>query len=93
MLNDEATGGADAAAAPPPVQPIGLRHPFCFYYGHVAAFAKLRLLPQVSWLRCCLLQLAVRHAPKAQQAVPGKACVVAASASTSRCASCAGAGV
>jgi hypothetical protein len=60
MLNDKARG----AAAPPPVQPIGLRHPFCFYYGHVAAFAKLRLLPQVSWLRCCLLQLAVRHASR-----------------------------
>lgn len=28
-------------------QPIPLRHPFCFYYGHVAAFAKLKMLPQV----------------------------------------------
>jgi len=25
-------------------QPIGLRHPFAFYYGHVAAFAKLKIL-------------------------------------------------
>lgn len=28
-------------------QPIQIRHPFCFYYGHVAAFAKLKALPQV----------------------------------------------
>lgn len=28
-------------------QPIGLRHPFCFYYGHLAAFARLKVLPQV----------------------------------------------
>lgn len=27
-------------------QPIQIRHPFCFYYGHVAAFAKLKALPQ-----------------------------------------------
>ena len=27
--------------------PITIRHPFCFYYGHVAAFAKLKILPQV----------------------------------------------
>lgn len=26
-------------------QPIGLRHPFCFYYGHVAAFSRLKMLP------------------------------------------------
>jgi len=25
--------------------PIAVRHPFCFYYGHVAAFAKLKILP------------------------------------------------
>ncbi|KAK9789403.1 hypothetical protein WJX73_006308 [Symbiochloris irregularis] len=25
--------------------PITIRHPFCFYYGHVAAFAKLKVLP------------------------------------------------
>lgn len=24
--------------------PIGLRHPFCFYYGHVASFSKIKLL-------------------------------------------------
>lgn len=28
-------------------QPIGLRHPFGFYYGHCAAFARLKMLPQV----------------------------------------------
>ena len=28
--------------------PISLRHSFCFYYGHVASFAKLKLLPEVS---------------------------------------------
>jgi hypothetical protein len=28
-------------------QPIGLRHPFCFYYGHCAGFTKLKLLPRV----------------------------------------------
>ena len=27
-------------------QPIGLRHPFAFYFGHVAAFALLKLLPE-----------------------------------------------
>ncbi|RMZ53543.1 hypothetical protein APUTEX25_003365, partial [Auxenochlorella protothecoides] len=26
-------------------QPIGLRHPFSFYYGHLASFARSRLLP------------------------------------------------
>ncbi len=31
-------------------QPIRLRHPFCFYYGHTAAFTKLKLLAQVGWL-------------------------------------------
>ena len=28
-------------------QPIGLRHPFCFYYGHVAAFSRLKILREV----------------------------------------------
>lgn len=27
-------------------QPIGLRHPFGFYYGHVAAFSRLKLSPE-----------------------------------------------
>jgi hypothetical protein len=26
-------------------QPIDMRHPFSFYYGHVAAFSKLKMLP------------------------------------------------
>jgi formylglycine-generating enzyme required for sulfatase activity len=26
-------------------KPIDIRHPFCFYYGHMSAFAKLKLLP------------------------------------------------
>eukprot|EP00850_Spirogloea_muscicola_P023678 SM000377S13799 [mRNA] locus=s377:32580:36264:+ [translate_table: standard] len=26
-------------------KPIDVRHPFCFYYGHVNAFAKLKILP------------------------------------------------
>lgn len=30
--------------------PITIRHPFCFYYGHVAAFSKLKILPQVGAL-------------------------------------------
>ena len=30
------------------VQPIDVRRPFGFYYGHLASFAKLKLLPQVS---------------------------------------------
>ena len=25
--------------------PIDVRHPFCFYYGHLASFAKLKMLP------------------------------------------------
>ena len=25
--------------------PIDLRHPFCFYYGHVVSFAKTKMLP------------------------------------------------
>lgn len=33
------------------VQPIDVRRPFGFYYGHMASFAKLKLLPNVSiWL-------------------------------------------
>ena len=28
-------------------QPIALRHPFVFYYAHSAAFAKLKMLPEV----------------------------------------------
>lgn len=27
-------------------KPIDLRHPFCFYYGHMSAFTKLKLLPR-----------------------------------------------
>jgi formylglycine-generating enzyme required for sulfatase activity len=27
------------------MKPIDVRHPFCFYYGHLPAFAKLKLLP------------------------------------------------
>lgn len=27
--------------------PIDIRHPFCFYYGHLAAFAKLKILPEL----------------------------------------------
>ena len=35
------------SAGPHPfcLQPIELRRPFCFYYGHVAAFTKVRLCP------------------------------------------------
>ena len=29
------------------VQPIDVRHPFCFYYGHLASFAKSKMLPLV----------------------------------------------
>ena len=32
-------------------QPIDLRRPFLFYYGHVAAFIKLQILPQVGGIR------------------------------------------
>ncbi|CAM6124876.1 unnamed protein product [Calypogeia fissa] len=28
------------------VKPIDLRHPFCFYYGHVSSFMKLKLFPE-----------------------------------------------
>lgn len=28
-------------------QPIGLRHPFAFYYGHMSAFLRLKVLPHV----------------------------------------------
>ena len=28
-------------------QPINARRPFCFYYGHMASFAKLKMLPAV----------------------------------------------
>ena len=31
--------------------PITVRHPFCFYYGHVASFAKLKILPEHSAVR------------------------------------------
>ena len=35
-------------------RPIPLRHPVSFYYGHVAAFARLKMLPQVGrQRRCC----------------------------------------
>ena len=27
--------------------PIAVRHPFCFYYGHIASFAKIKMLPEV----------------------------------------------
>ena len=27
--------------------PISVRHPFCFYYAHLAAFTRLKLFPQV----------------------------------------------
>ncbi len=30
------------------VQPIDVRHPFGFYYGHLASFAKLKTMPKVS---------------------------------------------
>lgn len=30
------------------VQPIDVRHPFGFYYGHLASFAKLKTMPRVS---------------------------------------------
>lgn len=29
------------------VQPIDVRHPFGFYFGHMASFAKLKMLPEV----------------------------------------------
>ncbi len=29
------------------VQPIDVRHPFGFYYGHLASFAKLKTIPRV----------------------------------------------
>lgn len=28
-------------------KPIGLRHPFCFYYGHIAAFYRLKCFPNI----------------------------------------------
>lgn len=31
--------------------PIAVRHPFCFYYGHVASFAKIKMLPDVPMVR------------------------------------------
>lgn len=31
------------------VQPIDVRRPFGFYYGHMASFAKLKMLPHVSY--------------------------------------------
>ena len=30
------------------VQPIDVRRPFGFYYGHLASFAKLKVMPAVS---------------------------------------------
>ena len=33
-------------------QPIDVRHPFSFYYGHLASFAKLKMLPLVCQ-NCC----------------------------------------
>ena len=32
--------------------PISVRHPFCFYYAHMASFAKLKAFPQVGCVRC-----------------------------------------
>ena len=43
-----ATDALFASIADWSVQPIDVRHPFCFYYGHLASFAKLKMLPLVS---------------------------------------------
>ena len=40
------TGSRDWSA-----HPIAVRHPFCFYYGHMASFAKIRLLPDMPVVR------------------------------------------
>ena len=44
------------------VQPIDVRHPFGFYYGHLASFAKLKALPQVTeiCIAACACLLHVR---------------------------------
>ena len=38
------------------VQPIDVRHPFGFYYGHLASFAKLKTMPTVRTLHKNILQ-------------------------------------
>ena len=43
----KATDALFASIADWSVQPIDVRHPFCFYYGHLASFAKLKMLPAV----------------------------------------------
>jgi hypothetical protein len=48
------SGIADWAA-----QPIELRHPFTFYYGHVAAFFKHVLFPQVHVITLAMQSVAL----------------------------------
>lgn len=43
-----ATDALFAGIADWSVQPIDVRHPFGFYYGHLASFAKLKTMPTVS---------------------------------------------
>lgn len=31
--------------------PIDVRHPFCFYYGHLASFGKTKMLPEMQEVR------------------------------------------
>ena len=51
--------------------PIHIRHPFCFYYGHVAAFARIKILPQAV-KQLSVLPLAEHRfmEPKGQTSIP-----------------------
>lgn len=60
-------------------QPIPLRHPFLFYYGHTAAFARLKILPSVrlspGLLLLLLLLLLPLHSCSAQSC-PRQSCLL-----------------